>query len=737
LIAGLVVGIAGSALAGGGGENAVVIIDPSVPQSLYVGHYYAHARRIPACNVLYVPPAAANFAAFLDFQRDALLGTLETRGTDDHIDYVVVTPGGPYYVEARGLVNDGCSSVTAFSVSSVYTFSFIGETIGPNTPVTRINHYYSPSEAAAFDSSYRWKNGRTSTAPDAERYFVAGMLGYDGERGNTVDEIIALVDRSVAADGTRPDGTFYYVQTTDCARSCPRHARYPAAVQALMNLGAQAEHIDCAQGGCNERTVIADGRHDILGLMTGWASPDIAGADITILPGAMCDHLTSFAATFRTGSQTKLSRWIAKGAVGSFGTIEEPCNYPGKFPHPWFHVFYYQGMTLGEAGLRSLQMLPWQVLTYGDPLAQPFAYLPRVRVPDAPQGEVFGTIPLTPEGETDHPDADISGFELYVDGRLLDTVGRRGAFELDTTALADGHHDLRVVAFDDSRVRAQHHFVAAMTTNNFGLSAGLDVAPRTGDRSTIFQLDVSAAGAEVDAIWVVQSDRVVASSPSSPASIRVHADSLGAGPFDLQAVAQFANGRRAYSEPIAVEITYGPDPEPEPDSEPPVAFGYARDAIAGTPILLELPGTDVDDPNLTYQITRAPAQGALSGSGPVRLLKPDRDASGSDEIGIKVVSAGVESAEATIRITYHPAVPCDDVRKLKAKCRRGTLKVNLVMTGADHDGDVVTVSVNDEPHELTVKGKKAKLKLTDRPPGSYTVKLTSPADCKPPVEAEC
>ncbi len=734
---GLTLSMCSAAHGGGGGENAVVIVDPSVPQSLYVGHYYADARGIPAQNILYMPTGAADFATFLDMQRDGLLGTLDQRGIADHIDYVVVTPGGSYFVDARGLVNDGCSAVTAFSASSVYTFSFIGESIGPNTPVSRINHFFSLNGPTAFDNSYAWKNGSTSNANDAERYFVAGMLGYDGERGNTVDEIIALIDRSVAVDGTRPDGTFYYVQTTDSARSGPRHGRYPAAVAALQDLGAQAEHINCAQGGCNNLSVIADGRHDILGLMTGWASPDIDGADITIAPGAMCDHLTSYAATFGTGSQTKLSRWIARGAGGSFGTIQEPCNYPGKFPNPWFHVYYYQGMTLGEAGLRTLQMLPWQVLTYGDPLTQPFAYLPSVRVPDAPQGEVSGTIPLSPEAETENPDADIYGFELYVDGRFVKSVGRRGAFELDTTKFVDGHHDLRVVAFDDSRVRAQQHFIGSLTTNNHGLSSTLEVTPRIGDRSTVFKLDVAAAGASVETIWVMQNGRVVASADASPATVHVHAENLGAGPFELSTVAQFADGRRAYGAPIALEVTFGPDPEPRADSEPPVAFSYARSIIAGTPSLLELPGTDLDDPKLTYQITRAPDQGSLAGDGPYRLLRPAGDASGTDEIRFKVVSAGVESGEGVIHLTYVPAVACDDVKKFKVKCMRSKLKANVVMTSTDHDGDPVIVSVNDETHELTIKGKKAKLKLTDQPPGSYSVKLVSPADCEAPVEVNC
>ena len=88
----LVIGVVSFAVgivdAGGGGENAVVIVDPQVPESLYVGHYYATARDLPAENVLYMPAGAANFTSFLDFQRDALLGMLANRDIDDHVDFM-------------------------------------------------------------------------------------------------------------------------------------------------------------------------------------------------------------------------------------------------------------------------------------------------------------------------------------------------------------------------------------------------------------------------------------------------------------------------------------------------------------------------------------------------------------------------------------------------------------------------------------------------------------------------
>ena len=48
-----------------------------------------------------------------------------------------------------------------------------------------------------------------------QSYLLSTILGVTTGRGNTVDEIIAYLRRSVAADGTRPRGTFYYMKSND------------------------------------------------------------------------------------------------------------------------------------------------------------------------------------------------------------------------------------------------------------------------------------------------------------------------------------------------------------------------------------------------------------------------------------------------------------------------------------------------------------------------------------------
>jgi uncharacterized protein (TIGR03790 family) len=65
--------------------------------------------------------------------------------------------------------------------------------------------------------------------------------------------------------------------------------------------------------------------------------------------------------------------WLKAGATGSYGTVEEPCNYLEKFPvASVMSARYAAGETLIEAYWKSVRW-PGQGLFVGDPLARPWA----------------------------------------------------------------------------------------------------------------------------------------------------------------------------------------------------------------------------------------------------------------------------------------------------------------------------------------------------------------------------
>ena len=107
------------------------------------------------------------------------------------------------------------------------------------------------------------------------------MLGVTAGRGNSLAEVLDDLNRSAAADGTRPKGTIYFMRN-DNVRSAVRHDLFPAAVEELKKLGVAAEIV--------EGTVPLE-KPDVQGTVMGTANFDWKASDSTILPGAICEQL--------------------------------------------------------------------------------------------------------------------------------------------------------------------------------------------------------------------------------------------------------------------------------------------------------------------------------------------------------------------------------------------------------------------------------------------------------------
>lgn len=638
--------LAPSAFAGGSPENALLLVDPTNPESLYVANYYRSRRDLPDVNLVYMPPVAAGYAQFSVVQSDVFLGTLDNLALADHIDYVILPPGGNFFVPAAGLVSDGCAPVNRFAAPSPYTLVFQESTILAGTGSSLANGFFrNGNDARAFDSNTTWSAGVPNV--NGKRYYIGAMLGYTGPLGNTLAEVLAMIDRSVAADGTHPTGTIYFMQTNDPARSGPRQGLFPTAVSAIVGLGGQAQHL------------LADlpfGNLDGLGVMTGLSDPDIANPAFAVLPGSFCDHLTSFAATFDVGAQVKMSRWITKGASGTSGAVEEPCNYSGKFPTARLHVFYEQGSSLGEAWFRSLGFAPFQQLFTGDPLTRPFTYIPNVSI-SVPSGPVSGTIALTPSATTPHPTAQIGEFELFVDGRSIAVIPAGNTFALDTTAFADGVHELRVLAYDDTPVRSAGRAFASLTTDNFGRGASLVPALTSGDLSTRFDFTLAGLGAPIDELLLMQGSRVIAAATGASGIASVHGRILGAGDSRVWCEARFADGTRARTGTTTISVA---NAEGVPDTAVPLVSSFTKHVRADRAALIELPATFSQAfTSATCIVTTTPAQATVLASGPLYLMmRPNPGASGTDTLVFHAVNAHGPSTDATVTIVYDTPAVC-------------------------------------------------------------------------------
>ncbi|MBA3938892.1 MAG: hypothetical protein H0X38_15700 [Planctomycetes bacterium] len=192
---------------------------------------------------------------------------------------------------------------------------------------------------------------------------LAILLAATTGRGLTVHEAIASLTRSVAADGSRPAGSVYYMASADEARTGPRRWAFAAAAARLRLLGVAAEVLEGN---------LPPAGAQVAGATLGVADFDWVASGATIQGGAWCDHLTSFGGALQAGAgQTPLTAFLRAGAAGAGGTVAEPLNHPFKFPSAFVHVYRAQGLSLVEAVHRAMAG-PYQYLVVGDPLSRPW-----------------------------------------------------------------------------------------------------------------------------------------------------------------------------------------------------------------------------------------------------------------------------------------------------------------------------------------------------------------------------
>ena len=313
--------------------HLAVVINTRDPLSVAIGEVYAAKRSLSFQNIIRVEftPGVPNLPAG---EFEAVRAAVE-RQTRPMVQAYALTWAAPYRVD--------CMSITA-----AFTFGFDPAYCAEGCKPTQASPLF----------------GSPSRLPFAQ----LGVRPAMALAARTIEEARALIDRGVAADGSRPAGTAYLLSTTDAARNV-RHLLYAQTETVLKNrLRAQVLKQDSLE---NARDVFlyVTGRAQVEGLET-----------LGFLPGAVADHLTSVGGMLTDSSQMSALRWLEAGATGSYGTVVEPCNLLQKFPHPAILAEYYlRGETLIEAYWKSV-LMPGQGIFIGEPLAAPF--MPAARRPD-------------------------------------------------------------------------------------------------------------------------------------------------------------------------------------------------------------------------------------------------------------------------------------------------------------------------------------------------------------------
>jgi uncharacterized protein (TIGR03790 family) len=435
--------------------RTLIVVNDSDGESLELGVYYAAARGIPQKNIVHVAvpmsSATLTFAQFEALIRLPVLEHLTSSGISDQIDRVVFAWKVPYRVRLNAEQPNDFNSLPAML--------FYGWKDSPATP---------PSACVLTEEALNplfatQKAFRHDDPAYAERYFPSFML-----TGSTLLDALALVDRSVAADGTFPQGDVFLLRTSDTARNVQWPQFDGADFRARFD-------------GHGDRWFIVDAdsisaQSAVMGIMAGRTSLQPSLPSNTFLPGALGDHLTSFGGLYTaSGGQMPITDWITAGAAGTFGTVAEPCNFTNKFPAAMTYAWYGAGYDLGDAYTMGVKH-PYMGLVIGDPLCRPYADVPTVAVLSPAPATVVGasvTVAVhVAESEALHG---VDRLDLYVDGVLDDTLwmGEPAPGNLVSATIGGTSYTVTVTMGDTREMIAQE-LAAAITNSAFTVTSGPD-----------------------------------------------------------------------------------------------------------------------------------------------------------------------------------------------------------------------------------------------------------------------
>lgn len=585
------------ASAGGGPETSLLVVNADSPASLQVANTWIRLRDIPEHHVVWLEGLPAGDTIDVEAFRHQVLAPvrahLEATGLAHEIDLVAYSAGFPYAVDfrddeaAHGLKKDKLRGEGG-SLTGMSFFARKVEARRVDYLAPYANHYArrpvgSPPAllssraggehdavvtpladlrlegARGFRARYRWGRGPGPAGMDeSDRYRLAVMLGYTGLRGNSVPEIEHYLTRAAASDGLQPAGTVYLMQNTDI-RSRTRQHLFASTIAALEARGRWAEVLPGGQRGQNGRE--PRGKADVIGLVAGTRDFDWAASKSAFLPGAIAESLTSYGGHFGHFPQTKLSEFLRYGAAGSSGAVREPYALVEKFPLPHLHVHYADGVSLAEAFYLSV-LSPYQLLVVGEPLARPFAQFAEVSLPGweaagRAEGAVGGVLRLQARVR-EAPGRPIERMELWVNGLPVGSATPDEALVLDTQTLADGAHELRVVAVEAGAIETRSDVRQTLWVDNAGRRVSPIAPPASVAWDAMLMLAGEAPGASRVRIEHLGRRLAEVAVREGRWQASVPAAVLGLGVVELRAVAEWADGPEARSAPLPVAVTLPP-----------------------------------------------------------------------------------------------------------------------------------------------------------------------------------
>jgi autotransporter-associated beta strand protein len=565
-------------MAGSGGENMLLVVNPNDPSSLQIANAYAALRDIPANNILFIapPPDYQNNGAPISQTEvtstylTPISAAIAARGLTNQINYIgtigqatcyTITAEADTPATTANSLNYALDLLTPLTDGSGLTLqnaSYNYDNYGPTSALYQdpTNIPIGDNPAIVHSASYNVNYGTAGNI--ATQYYLSGTIGYTGTNGNTAAQVIAGLVNGAASDGTRPSGTVYFENSGDAVRSGARLPEWTSYTQPQL----QARGISTA----TQNGVTPQNENNVLGAVCGATTLTLPNGS-TYLPGSYADNLTSYGCDFYGGNQTLSTEFIAAGATLTTGSVIEPyCTSvdPPRFTNTSIYTFIADGSTLGEALAKSLPA-PDTQMPLGDLLAQPFADVPVVKLTTSPAnyGPAVGTISIAGSAGLVNPHiaTGISSLELLVDGLVSSAntlAGGSGTFSLNTADLSDGVHEIRVVGINNSAAASEGYTAEEIVVDNHGRSINYNGGNLTLTSSaSMIGLVETTGGGTVSQLELTCLGRVVAEAAGSPGSLSLSPIALAPGDNVIVPVAVFSDGMQVDGAAFVAHVETG------------------------------------------------------------------------------------------------------------------------------------------------------------------------------------
>jgi uncharacterized protein (TIGR03790 family) len=573
-----------TAMAGGGAQNMLLIVNPHDEASLRIAQTYIQARAIPQNNIVYLaPPTSSGFTKnaitpqeFTSTYVNALPAIIQQRGLAGQIDYIG-TIGHPHKVggQAPNASGSNVNVQLSFNYALTHLTQLERGMTYPSLSVRYSEMYtantaYQPNSNTAFSHSTQYASGSVPPGYTTVQHYLSGNIGYSGRHAIDTNTVIDSLNRTVAADGSKPTGVVYFMNGNDPLRTDRRKIYWPA-VQTYMN----THGIDWVEQQFTPGWT-PHNRTDVAGAVVGRETPTLPNGS-SYLAGAWADNMTSAGGMYDTRNQTKADRFFLAGAGATAGTVYEPTATQTRFTRAEVLLHHHDGSTLGESFFRTVQYPDMQMFQ-GDLLSQSHADMPKVSFGAAPAdgSKVSGVVSIAASGQLVGAPKHATGvgkLELFVNGVSRGLVNAdTGNFDLDTATLPDGVNEIRVVAYNNSAAQSQGFALRHMLVDNKGQSVTTALAPNQmlAHNQTI-QVPVSATtgsgGAAVSRIELHALGRVLGQIDASSGQVALDASKLAFGANAITPVVYYVDGSRAIGQHVTVHRDFhkraGRTPSPE------------------------------------------------------------------------------------------------------------------------------------------------------------------------------